>query len=264
MRIMNGRLHIRSPLMRNSYMNNVPHNGHHHHHRHQNADGVRRRSSDNLPKSVQFDESSDSYRCLCGCFHVKTGALCIAAIEIVLILAYFLNALLVLLQQKHGYGHSRGKTAPNDSSDYVQIAFAVTTLSLAIALITVLMLIVGITRNAASLLLPHIFVQACSIFCFAALLVIGCIAVTTDNAFAYRLLNAAPFNDYPGQSTVALPMEVTVRIYAVLMLYLVSLVLECWFIVIIYNANRYFTERRTYMNYCLAYSTPMKTLNSAR
>jgi hypothetical protein len=46
--------------------------------------------------------------------------------------------------------------------------------------------------------------------------------------------------------------------------YLLSFLLELWFIVIIYNCNRYLNERRTYMNYCLAYSTPMKTLNSAR
>jgi len=253
--------------MRNSYMNNNGQQHHRHHHHHHPNDGVlRRRSSDNLPKSVQFDESSDSYRCLCGCFHVKTGALCIAGIELVLIFCYFLNALLVLLQQKHAYGHERsgGKSSSSDGYEYVQIAFIITSVALAIALATVLLMIVGLSRNLASLLLPHIFVQACSIVCFLALLTAGCIALSTDSAFFYRLLNAAPFNDYPGQSTVAFPIEITVRIYAILFLYLLSLLLECWFIVIIYNCNRYFTERRTYMNYCLAYSTPMKTLNSAR
>uniref|UniRef100_A0A915EUB5 Lysosomal-associated transmembrane protein 4B n=1 Tax=Ditylenchus dipsaci TaxID=166011 RepID=A0A915EUB5_9BILA len=282
MRIMNGRLHnfVRSPLMRNSYDSNngnnnyqqqgpPPHNGshrhhHHHHHNNSNTDVLRRRSSENLPKSVQFDESSDSYRCLCGCFHVKTGALCIAVIELLLIFCFFLNALLVLLQQKNAYGHDR--TGSNDvgGSDYVQVAFVITSVALAVSLSSVLIMIVGLTRNLASFLIPHIFVQACSIACFAALLLAGCIAVSTDNAFFYRLLNAVPFNDYPGQSTVAFPIDLTVRVYGVLFLYFVSLLLECWFIVIIYNCNRYFTERRTYMNYCLAYSTPMKTLNSAR
>lgn len=89
-------------------------------------------------------------------------------------------------------------------------------------------------------------------------------ALCTENAFLYRIINATPFNDYPGQNTVALPIELNVRVYVILGLYLISLILESWFILIIYNCYRYFKERRTYMKYCLAYSTPMKTLNSAR
>ena len=64
--MMNGRLHI--PLR-----NNIPPG--------QNRNRSRRQDSvDGLPKSVQFDESSDEYRCLCGIFHIKTGAYCIAGI----------------------------------------------------------------------------------------------------------------------------------------------------------------------------------------
>lgn len=261
---MNGRLYnlVRSPLMRNNMNNyNNHHHGGRHHHPHWNDVMVRRRNSvDVLPKSVQFDESSDSYRCLCGCFHVKTGAFCIAGIEIFLIFGFFLNALLVLLQQKHSYDYNKG----DRSSDYVQVAFIATSIGLGIALFTVLLMIVGLTKNHSSLLIPHIFIQALSIFCFAVLLIVGVIAVSTENALFYRLLNAAPFYEYPGQSTVAFPIEITVRVYAILGLYLITLLLECWFIVIIYNCNRYFSERRLYMNYCLAYSTPLKTLNSAR
>lgn len=40
--------------------------------RNQDANGI---VSDTVPKSVQFDESSEHYRCLCSCFHIKTGAL---------------------------------------------------------------------------------------------------------------------------------------------------------------------------------------------
>jgi hypothetical protein len=43
--------------------------------------------------------------------------------------------------------------------------------------------------------------------------VIGAIALYTDNALFYRLLNASPFNEYPGQNTVAFPIEITVRVY---------------------------------------------------
>lgn len=57
-KMMNGRM--RSMLIRN-----------------QAANGM---ISDTLPKSVQFDESSDNYRCFCNAFHVKTGALLISGL----------------------------------------------------------------------------------------------------------------------------------------------------------------------------------------
>lgn len=80
MRIMNGRFHniIRSPLMKNNFINQFDETEHRKHQK-QNDVERRRRSSENyLPKSVQFDESADDYRCLCSCFHVKTGAFVIA------------------------------------------------------------------------------------------------------------------------------------------------------------------------------------------
>lgn len=99
---------------------------------------------------------------------------------------------------------------------------------------------------------------------FLVLSIIGVIAIFTDLAIFYRILNAAPFNEYPGQSTVALPADITVRIYAVQLLYFVSFILEVYFVLIVYNCQRYFTERQKYMRYCMAYSKPMETLNSAR
>uniref|UniRef100_A0A914PVU3 Uncharacterized protein n=1 Tax=Panagrolaimus davidi TaxID=227884 RepID=A0A914PVU3_9BILA len=208
MRAMNGRLQIiRSPLMRNTFGRHNEQKRQHHHHR-------QRLDSDQLPKMVQFDESSDSYRCFCSCFHVKTGAFCIAASGI--------------------------------------------------ALTTILLMIVGITRNTAAFLVPHLFVQGLSILCFLGLIIIGIIAFITDSNVFYRLLNAAPFSEFPGQITVALPVHAQIRIYVIFFMYIISFFLEAWFIVIIYNCNRYFTERKKYMSYCLAYSTPLKTLNSAR
>lgn len=107
MRVMNGRLHnlVRSPLIKTKYLNDDHYNnstmqnhvganhhptkGFHHRHKRQHRSGKNSNSNDGLtwrrqstdvvlPRSVQFDESSDSYRCLCGCFHIKTGAMCIA------------------------------------------------------------------------------------------------------------------------------------------------------------------------------------------
>jgi hypothetical protein len=254
MRAMNGRLQIiRSPLMRNTFGRHNEQKRQHHHHR-------QRLDSDQLPKMVQFDESSDSYRCFCSCFHVKTGAFCIAGIELFLLLFYFLNSLLIMLQQKDGYGQETGFF----SSDYVYVAFLITSIASGIALTTILLMIVGITRNTAAFLVPHLFVQGLSILCFLGLIIIGIIAFITDSNVFYRLLNAAPFSEFPGQITVALPVHAQIRIYVIFFMYIISFFLEAWFIVIIYNCNRYFTERKKYMSYCLAYSTPLKTLNSAR
>lgn len=33
---------------------------------------------DMIPKTVQFNESCENYRCFCNCFHIKTGALIVA------------------------------------------------------------------------------------------------------------------------------------------------------------------------------------------
>lgn len=34
--------------------------------------------TDMISKSIQFNESCENYRCLCNCFHIKTGALIVA------------------------------------------------------------------------------------------------------------------------------------------------------------------------------------------
>uniref|UniRef100_A0AC34QV31 Uncharacterized protein n=1 Tax=Panagrolaimus sp. JU765 TaxID=591449 RepID=A0AC34QV31_9BILA len=250
---MNGRLQfMNSPLIRNTFGR---YNHQHHHHRPRH-----RLDSDQLPKCVQFDESSDSYRCFCGCFHIKTGGFVISGVELFFVFFYFLNSLLIMLQQKNNYEYDKG----DRSSDYVYVAFIIIAVASGIALFTIFLTLVGLTRNIAACLVPHLIVQGISILCFLGLIVVGIIALITNSSFFYRLLNATPFNDFPGQMTVALPVESQVRVYGVLVMYTLSFFLECWFIVINYNCNRYFTERKTYMNYCLAYSTPLKTLNSAR
>uniref|UniRef100_A0A915NL91 Uncharacterized protein n=1 Tax=Meloidogyne floridensis TaxID=298350 RepID=A0A915NL91_9BILA len=190
----------------------------------------RRNSSECLPRPVQFDESSEQYRCFCGCFHIKTGAYLICFIEIFLILIFFLNSLLVLLQQKEDL--DRQQRLSFWHSNYI-------------------------LKDASS--------NKCfALFCLFFLLIIGTIALFTDFALFYRLLNIIPFNEFPGQSTVALSAESLARVYAFLFLYFLTFLLQFWFIKIIYNCNRYFAERNNYMRYCLAYSTPLKTLNSAR
>lgn len=51
-----------------------------------------------MPRSIQFDESSEEYRCLCNCFHVKTGAYLIGAVHVLMILFFLTHSLLVYFQ----------------------------------------------------------------------------------------------------------------------------------------------------------------------
>ncbi|KAK5969751.1 hypothetical protein GCK32_018877 [Trichostrongylus colubriformis] len=68
--------------------------------------------------------------------------------------------------------------------------------------------------------------------------------------------------EHPVHNTVALDAGTMVRIYSLMIVYALSLFLEVWFVIVIYNCNRYLDERNTYMKYCLAFSTPMKTLST--
>jgi hypothetical protein len=44
----------------------------------------------------QFDESSDNYRCCCQCFHIKTATIFVACIELIFLLIFLINSLLIL------------------------------------------------------------------------------------------------------------------------------------------------------------------------
>jgi hypothetical protein len=77
-----------------------------------------------------------------------------SGIELFLILVFFLNALLVLLQQRNDL--DRGNAW---NSQYVQTAFIIESISLGLALGAVLLLLVGLGQNSAALLLPHLTIQ---------------------------------------------------------------------------------------------------------
>ncbi|GMT05750.1 hypothetical protein PENTCL1PPCAC_27924, partial [Pristionchus entomophagus] len=214
-------------------------------------------TEERIPTTIQFDESSGDYRCLCNCFHVKTGAMIIGCIEALMILFYFIHSLFIYFQ--HDY---RVQQKSGVKTDYVFPCFVAEMVGLGVATIAVILLFIGITRNKAMLVVPHIVVQCIAILCFFLLLIDGIVAFSTDSAVFYRLLNAAAFREHPNRSTVALDTGTLVHIYAMLVIYAISLILECWWVVVIYNCNRYLDERSSYMQYCLAFSTPMKTLSA--
>ena len=64
-----------------------------------------------------------------------------------------------MLQQTNSYEYDKG----DHSSDYVYVAFLITSIASAIALTTILIMIVGITRNIATCLVPHLFVQVIAV-----------------------------------------------------------------------------------------------------
>ncbi|CAB3399601.1 unnamed protein product [Caenorhabditis bovis] len=235
-RMMNGRA-VRSVLIRNNRQENG--------------------SVDQVPRSIQFDESSEEYRCLCNCFHVKTGAFIIGCVHILMILFFLIHSLFVYFQHDGRLQHARGV-----KENYVFGSFLAEMIGLGIGFVAVFLLFVALSRNSALLVVPHLAVQALAIICFLLVLISGIIALCTDSAVFYRLINAAPFMEHPSTNTVALDTGTMVRIYALLIIYAISLALELWFIVVIYNCNRYLDERNDYMKYCLAFSTPMKTLSA--
>ncbi|KJH43641.1 hypothetical protein DICVIV_10337 [Dictyocaulus viviparus] len=145
--------------------------------------------------------------------------------------------------------------------NYVFASFLAEMIGLTLGSFAVFLLLVGLSRNQALLLVPHIVIQVVAIICFTLVLVCGIVAIATDSAVFYRLINAAPFMEHPSRNTVALDTGTMVRIYSILIVYAVSLILEIWFILVICNCYRYLKERSTYMKYCLAFSTPMKTLS---
>ncbi|CAI5455898.1 unnamed protein product [Caenorhabditis angaria] len=235
--MMNGRA-VRSVLIRN---NNRQENG----------------SVDHVPRSIQFDESSEEYRCLCNCFHVKTAAFIIGCVHILMILFFLIYSLFVYFQHDGRLQHARGV-----KENYVFGSFLAEMIGLGLGLFAVFLLFIALSRNSALLVIPHIVMQVIAIIAFILVLISGIIALSTDSAVFYRFLNAAPFIEHPNNNTVALDTGTMIRIYSMLFIYAFSLALEFWFILVIYNCNRYLDERSAYMKYCLAFSTPMKTLSA--
>ncbi|CAP32999.2 Protein CBG14497 [Caenorhabditis briggsae] len=234
--MMNGRA-VRSVLIRNNRQENG--------------------SVDHVPRSIQFDESSEEYRCLCNCFHVKTGAFIIGCAHVLMILFFLIHSLFVYFQHDGRLQQARGV-----KENYVFGSFLAEMIGLGLGIFAVFLLFVALSRNSALLVVPHLVMQVIAILCFILVLVSGTIALCTDSAVFYRLINAAPFMEHPNNNTVALDTGTMVRIYSLMIVYAISLALEFWFIVVIYNCNRYLDERSDYMKYCLAFSTPMKTLSA--
>ncbi|TMS36191.1 hypothetical protein L596_003422 [Steinernema carpocapsae] len=208
---------------------------------------------DAVPKTIQFDESSDDYRCLCGCFHVKTGCLLVAGVELLLALFFLIHCLLVYLQQN----------TQGNSNDGLPLASLIATLcGLGLGVFTLFLLGIGVVNHRPALLVPHMILQAIAAVCFFLLLVCSLVAEATESTVFYRLLNAAPFEPHPSWNTVALSSETKARIYAISFIYAICAILMIWFLCVVYACYKYLVERRVYMKYCLAFSTPMKTLSA--
>uniref|UniRef100_A0A0N4Z540 MARVEL domain-containing protein n=1 Tax=Parastrongyloides trichosuri TaxID=131310 RepID=A0A0N4Z540_PARTI len=220
--------------------------------RHQTQNGY---IVDSVPKPVQFDESNDRYRCMCGCFHIKSGSFIVVAVEVLMILIFLINSSLVYIQQ------NPPKQNDNTTATYTPISFTVSMVGFGIAGFILFIAFIGIAKNIAALLIPHLAMQIITMICLLLLIISGIIAVSTDSSLFYRLLNAAPFDDHPKNNSVSLSSETLARMYTLLTGYIITFILQIWFVIIIHNCYKYYLERKAYMNYCLAYSTPMKTLN---
>ncbi|CEF71317.1 Hypothetical protein SRAE_X000064400 [Strongyloides ratti] len=220
--------------------------------RHQTQNGY---IVDSVPKPVQFDESNDRYRCMCGCFHIKTGAFIVVAVEVLMILTFLINSSLVYIQQNPPQYND------NTTATYTPISFTISMIGFGLSGFIIFITFIGIAKNISSLLIPHLAMQIITMIFLILLIISGIIAISTDTTIFYRFLNAAPFDDHPKNNSVALSAETLARIYTLLTGYIITFLLQIWFLIIIHNCYKYYLERKAYMNYCLAYSTPMKTLN---
>ncbi|EFO19399.1 hypothetical protein LOAG_09092 [Loa loa] len=212
-------------------------------------------TTDTMPKSVHFNESCENYRCFCNCFHIKTGALIVAGTELLMILIFLINSLLIIVEHDTEYEKITGTC-----DSYVMQSFSVSMIGIGLSFLAVVLLFVGLIRNIAAFLIPHLIVQIIVVLILAFGLSCGIIAFSTNTTIFYRLMNAASFKEHPGTSTVALDAQTTARFITIFILYLICLILQCWYVMIIHNCYRYLKERCRYMHYCLAFSTPMQTL----
>uniref|UniRef100_A0A8R1Y048 Uncharacterized protein n=1 Tax=Onchocerca volvulus TaxID=6282 RepID=A0A8R1Y048_ONCVO len=218
----------------------------------QDIDGT---TTDTLPKSMQFNESSENYRCFCNCFHIKTGALIVAGTELLMLLIFLINSLVIIVEHDIKYDKVAGTC-----DSYVIKSFAASIVCIALSFLAVLLLFAGIIRNTATFLIPHLIVQIIVVLLLAFGLTCGIIAFSTNSTIFYRLMSAASFDENPGTSTVALDARTTARFITIFILYFICLILQCWYVMIIHNCYHYLKERSRYMHYCLKFSTPMKTL----
>lgn len=202
-----------------------------------------------VPRTIQFDESSDEYRCLCNCFHVKTGSFIVGGIHILIILFFLIHCLLIYLQHDGRLQEVRSQClhSPSTPCNYgwqVQHPSIRTPVKLyenlflgegsegelCVCLISNSddWLISGYFGSSSYVLRTHSkcsshahpafgctsqsswkskqkqFFQCLSIVILLVVIVCGIIAICTDTAVFYRIINAAPFMEHPRQNTVAL------------------------------------------------------------
>ncbi|VDO39526.1 unnamed protein product [Onchocerca flexuosa] len=117
----------------------------------QDLDGT---TVDTLPKSMQFNESSENYRCFCNCFHIKSGALIVAGTELLMLIIFLINSLVIIVEHD-----IKDDKVAGTCDSYVIKSFAASMVCIALSFLAVLLLFAGIIRNTATFLIPHLIVQ---------------------------------------------------------------------------------------------------------
>lgn len=92
---------------------------------------------------------------VCSTLKFQKNSIIFLGVELFFVFFYFLNSLLIMLQQKNNYEYDKG----DRSSDYVYVAFIIIAVASGIALFTIFLTLVGLTRNIAACLVPHLIVQ---------------------------------------------------------------------------------------------------------
>uniref|UniRef100_A0A915Q5S3 PGG domain-containing protein n=1 Tax=Setaria digitata TaxID=48799 RepID=A0A915Q5S3_9BILA len=160
--------------------------------------------NDMVPKVIQFNESSENYRCLCNCFHIKTGALIVAGTEMLMLLIFLINSLVVIVGQDTIYERITGTY-----DNYMMQSFSASMIGIGLSFLAVILLFVGTVRNIATFLIPHLIMQIIVVLILVFALICGIIALSTNTTVFYRLMNAVSFREHPGSTTVALDAQTT-------------------------------------------------------
>lgn len=206
----------------------------------------------------QFSDNGEEYRCCCELCHVRTATWVVGVTHGLLLLYLLINSIVLITSvSDDGSGLPGGEGGPDDP--LVQGPFITAMIGISLGLIVVLLLLVGVSRKVAGLLLPHFILQLVAIFLLLGLVTCGIVALATNWTVAYRLCNAVAFTAPPLEDTVRLGTAEWIGFVLAFSVYCLLLLLQLPFTFIVWRAYRYLQARREYVKYIQQYSMPLQT-----
>ncbi len=114
----------------------------------------RRNNTVEIKQRPQFDENCEDYRCCCECCHLKTGTTVVGVVELVFLTYFAAGAIFTVSTTEGTLGEPGSASSPD-----ILGPFGVAAALMGLALLTIIMLFVGILRRSAYMLIPHLIIQ---------------------------------------------------------------------------------------------------------